>query len=80
MDKIRNGENRPTSPLAAIHCFCDECMGYETREIKNCISTLCPLFEFRNGKNPYHKKNLTDEQRKELGERMRKAKKPNKDT
>ena len=79
MDKIRNGENRPTSPLVAIHCFCDECVGYETREIKNCTSTQCPLFEFRCGKNPHNKRTLTDEQRQEHAERMKKARESKKD-
>lgn len=78
--KLRNGNDRPTSPLMAIKEFCMECCGWERSGVKSCSAPLCPLFEFRNGKNPYHKKNLTDEQRKELGERMRKAKKSNKDT
>ena len=39
----------------------------------------CPLFEFRFGKNTYNKRTLTDEQRQELAERMKKARESKKD-
>jgi hypothetical protein len=41
--------------------------------IKECASPDCPIFEFRFGKNPYHKQNLTDEQRLERSVRFKLA-------
>ena len=57
------------SPAKAIREFCIECVGGRENEgylkhIKNCGSQDCPLFDFRLGKNPFHKKYLTDEQKK----------------
>ena len=71
--KLRNGNDRPTSPLMAIKVFCLECCGYERIEVKSCSALQCPLFEFRFGKNPYNKRTLTDEQKEKLAERMKKA-------
>jgi len=71
---------KATSPLKAIHCFCGECMGMDRRmedapfphnDIRECSDPICPLFEFRFGKNPFRKKRtLTDEQKKEVVARL----------
>jgi hypothetical protein len=65
-------------PVKAIREFCIECMGgYEgeghAKRISECSSKDCSLFEFRLGNNPYHKQNLTDEQRKERADRIKLA-------
>ena len=65
------------SPLKAIREFCIECMGGRgtgqsvSKLISECASSNCPTYEFRFGKNPYHTQNLTAEQRKERGERLK---------
>ena len=64
-----------TSPLKAIRCFCIECMGGQVREVKNCTAPNCPLYAFRMGKNPYRSRELTDEERQAIAERLRNAKK-----
>ena len=66
--KLRNGNDRPTSPLMAIKEFCMECCGWERSEVKSCSAPQCPLFEFRFGKNTYNKRTLTDEQKAQLDE------------
>ena len=72
--KLRNGNDRPTSPLSAIKAFCLECCGYERNEVKKCTAPYCPLWEFRDGHNPYRKgREYTDEERIELAERMKRA-------
>ena len=52
------------SPIKAIRLFCFECMGWDRRykdsgkpieDVKYCTDDMCPLFEFRFGKNPYRK-------------------------
>ena len=68
MDKI-------TSPLKAIRCFCIECMGGQVREVKDCTAPNCPLYAFRMGKNPYRSRELTDEERQAIAERLRNTKK-----
>jgi len=49
-------------PLKAIRLFCMECMGMDRRyknpphpieDIKHCTDKLCPLYDFRLGKNPF---------------------------
>ena len=65
------------SPVRAIREFCIECMGGRgsgqnyTKLIEECVSTNCPLYDFRFGKNPHHTQNLTAEQRKERGDRLK---------
>lgn len=71
---IRNGDDRPTSPLSAIKAFCFECCGYNRNYVKECTAQKCPLWEFRNGHNPYRKgREYTEEEKAELKERMTKA-------
>lgn len=52
-------------PLQAIRFFCFECMGWDRRQqdsdkpfedVKECTDLMCPLYEFRFGKNPFFKK------------------------
>lgn len=64
-----------TSPLKAIRCFCIECMGGQVREVKDCTAPNCPLYAFRMGKNPYRSRELTDEERQAIAERLHNAKK-----
>ena len=64
-----------TSPLKAIRCFCIECMGGQVREVKDCTAPNCPLYAFRMGKNPYRSRELTDEERQAIAERLRNTKK-----
>jgi hypothetical protein len=63
------------SPVKAIREFCIECMGGRGNEgymkqISDCGSPDCAVFEFRFGKNPYHNQHLTAEQRKERADRL----------
>lgn len=71
-------KQRPDTPLKAIKTFCVECFGGNAREVSRCTSYNCPLYEFRQGKNPKLKRELTDEQRQQLSisfkERMAKSK------
>lgn len=65
------------SPSQAIHAKCYECMGYYIDGKQDCGIKDCPLYPFFRY-NPHRivrKKNLTDEQRREMGERLKKARK-----
>ena len=55
-------ERKSTKPLRAIKDFCGECMGMSRikknpprpiEDIKNCTDLMCPLYDFRLGRNPY---------------------------
>ena len=78
--KQRNGKPKSTSPLEAIKDFCMECCGYQRDEVKTCSAPMCPLYEFRLGKNPYRKtKDYTEEELEKLRERIANARASKKD-
>lgn len=60
------------TPLEAIRAKCLDCV-YDAGEVKLCPCTSCPLHAFRFGKNPFAKRELTEEQRIAAGERLKKA-------
>lgn len=67
-------EKQATSPLKAIRLFCVDCCGGSSNEVKLCPATKCALYPFRFGKNPFRaKRELTDEQRAAMAERLKKA-------
>jgi len=56
-------------PIRAIREMCIECMGTRynpgyRKLIADCPAKDCALYDFRFGKNPYHTKTLSEEQRK----------------
>ena len=70
---------KASSPLKAIKFFCRECMGMDRRKqsqvenvelVRDCVDPMCPLFDFRLGKNPFYKSTMTEEQRKAASMRM----------
>ena len=74
-----------TKPLQAIKRFCGECMGMDRRQktpqfphddIRNCTDPMCPLFDFRFGKNPFIQRLLSEEQKKVARERILLVRKP----
>lgn len=59
------------SPLKAIRAKCLDCCGYHPSLVAECHIEACALHPFRMGKNPFRKKReLTDEQRSALAERL----------
>ena len=67
------------SPQKAIKLFCRECMGMDRRdksqmenveEARACTDPMCPLFDFRMGKNPFNTRIMTDEQKKAVAARF----------
>ena len=65
-----------TNPVKAIRAFCLECSGDSTAEVKCCPRSVCPLFPFRLGKNPYRKRReMTEEEKEVLAVRLREARK-----
>lgn len=64
-----------TTPLKAIKQFCYECSGENRAEVKRCSSVDCPLKPFRFGKNPFNKREMTEEQIQVLRDRLSEARK-----
>jgi len=68
-------EKNIVSPLKAIRLFCVDCCGGSSHEVKLCSSERCSLHNFRFGKNPFLVRELSEEQRAELAERLRRVRK-----
>lgn len=68
-------ENR--NVLRAIKLKCLDCSTYNINEIKECPVKNCPLYPFRLGKNPFRKRELSEEERTKLSERMKNIKRNN---
>ena len=67
-----------TNVLRAIKLKCIDCSTYNINEIKECPVNKCPLYPFRLGKNPFRKKKeLSEEERNKLSERMKNIKRNN---
>ena len=60
------------TPLEAIRAKCLDC-AYDAQEVKLCPSVKCALHPFRFGKNPFIKREMSEEQRKAAGERLKAA-------
>ena len=47
-------------PGAAIRRKCLECTNGQLADITHCPITNCPLWPYRSGKNPFHKRSKLD--------------------
>lgn len=63
-----------TNVLRAIKLKCLDCSTYNINEIKECPVKECSLYPFRLGKNPFRKRELSEEERNKLSERMKNLK------
>jgi hypothetical protein len=61
------------SPVKAIREFCLECCGGNSNDVKFCTAPRCPLYAFRFGKNPYIKREMTEEQKNAAKARLAEA-------
>jgi len=62
-----------TSPLKAIRAKCLDCCYYQPQEVRLCPSVSCPLHAFRMGRNPFHKRAMTEVQKEAARERLKQA-------
>ena len=60
-----------TSPLKAIKAKCVDCCCGQKQEVKDCPITECDLYPFRLGKNPFRKRELSEEQKAAAAERFK---------
>lgn len=74
LNDLNEAVKENTSTMRAIRLKCMDCSAYQLNEINECNIVTCPLHPFRMGKNPFRKRELTNEQRELLRERLRKSK------
>lgn len=66
-------ENLQKTPLKAIRGKCLDCCGYQYSEVRECHIKGCPLWPYRMGKNPFHQRNMTGEQKQAATELLPKG-------
>jgi hypothetical protein len=63
-----------STPMKAIRAKCIDCCAGQRSEVEQCGAVNCPLYPYRLGKSPNRKpRQLTDEQRKAVADRLAKA-------
>ena len=67
-------EKKRTSPLKAIRLKCLDCSNGSSNEVKLCPVEKCSLHPFREGHNPYTRKDYTPEEKAALTARLAKKK------
>ena len=60
-----------TNPVKAIRAKCIDCSGGDRKEVSHCPITRCPLYPFREGKNPYRTpRTMSEDQREKAAQRL----------
>ena len=62
---------KPMSLMKAVRAKCLDCCGGNKSVIPVCGIPNCPLYPFRLGKNPFRKREISEEERTKLSERMK---------
>lgn len=70
-------EMKRMTPVKAIRAKCLDCCCDQSAEVRLCRSEDCPLWPYRMGHNPARKRELTEEQKVEIGERLTRARMEN---
>jgi hypothetical protein len=66
-------ETKNLTPIKAIRWKCLECCNFSNLEVRLCKIDNCALHPFRHGKNPSIKREYTEEQKKAIAKRFKKA-------
>ncbi|MEZ5902559.1 MAG: hypothetical protein R3D88_04510 [Alphaproteobacteria bacterium] len=56
--------------LKIIRKKCLDCCAGQHSEVRICHITACPLWPYRMGKNPFHERRMTDEQKEAATQRL----------
>lgn len=65
-----------STPMKAIRAKCIDCCAGSSHEVEKCGAVKCPLYPYRQGKNPNIKpRQLSEEQKQAVRERLAKARK-----
>ena len=61
------------NPLKAVRQYCLDCSGDSPSEVKDCVITDCPLYQFRMGTNPTRKPRVLSDKSREALSKASKA-------
>lgn len=67
-DHLEGHSKKPL--LKVIREKCMDCCVGQPSEVRLCHLTECPLWPYRMGKNPFHGRTMTDEQKKAATQRL----------
>lgn len=70
-------EMKRMTPVKAIRAKCLDCCCDQVAEVRACPAGDCPLWPYRMGHNPARKRELTEEQKARIGERLTRARMEN---
>jgi hypothetical protein len=62
--------------LAVIRAKCLDCCVEQPEEVRKCVALTCPNWPYRMGVNPFHKQNISEEERTRRSERMKARNRP----
>ena len=69
IDRLEGHTKKPL--LKVIRQKCLDCCVYQPSEVKICHITDCPLWPYRLGKNHFHERAMTDNQKREATKRLK---------
>ena len=72
---VKNSAESILTPIKAIRAYCLGCCCGSYQEVQLCPVTDCELYPYRLGHNPNIKRQYTEEQKRAMVERMKKARK-----
>lgn len=61
------------TPMKAIRAKCLDCCCDDWRDVKTCPVPDCPLYQYRFGHNPNIKREMSEDRKKEIAERLQNA-------
>ncbi len=70
--------SKQKNPAKAIRAYCLNCCLESAEEVRLCPADECELWAFRFGKNPYTKREYTEEQKEAMRNRAKNMLKHNK--
>lgn len=71
-ERMATAAAKSSNPLKAIKAYCYQCLGGSSPK-RECTSSTCSLFDFRDGTNPRRKKRLIqEEQRQQMADQAAK--------
>lgn len=68
-DPLKGRTKRPLVKVMREKCL--DCCGGQHSEVRLCHITDCPLWPYRMGKNPFHKRKMTNVQKRAATERLK---------
>jgi hypothetical protein len=57
--------------MEIIRAKCLDCCAGQEAEVRKCVAIACPNWPYRMGANPFHKRELSGEQRAAMAERIK---------